>query len=316
MLAKYKVLLIVLCLLIIIPSAFAQETSGELAATLEVLSPTVEVLRVNTVNWISVSVEAIVGVGDTIRTNEAGRARITFFADGTDTDLLPNTEYRIVQFEGGDESFNLTVEVVVGQTTQRLNRLIDSDSSYNVTTPGMALAAQGTQFAIRVEDSGRSAMLVSEGTVDAGSGESSADVPPGFGIRAAEDVGLSDVVAATNFDELDAALDGCTASIQTQDDVSINVRIGAGLDYARVGVIAPDDVTLFMGVNQAGDWYRIEYRGGYGWILSTTARIGEGCAGLREFPDGYGPEDASLYTSLGDEINIDDLPLPEATATP
>ncbi|MFN8376714.1 MAG: FecR domain-containing protein [Anaerolineae bacterium] len=317
---KSKLLLIVLLLLVVVPASFAQDSSGELAATLEVLAPAVDVLRVNTVNWITVNVEAIVGVGDTIRTNEAGRARITFFADGTDTELLPNTEYRIVRFEGDDSSFNLTVEVVVGQTTQRLRRLVDADSSYNITTPGMALAAQGTEFAVRVEDTGRSAMLVSEGTVDSRQGEAQADVPPGFGIRASADSGLSDVVAATSFEELDSALDGCTASIQTQDDVSINVRLGAGLDFPRVGVIAPADVTLFMGVTESGSWYRINYRGGFGWILSTTAGIGRACAGLRQFPDGYGPEDVTLYTSLGETITPEDLiapnTQPEATATP
>ncbi|MBC7811344.1 MAG: hypothetical protein H7175_09360, partial [Burkholderiales bacterium] len=42
------------------------------------------------------------------------------------------------------------------------------------------------------------------------------------------------------------------------------------------------------------------------------------------FADNYGPEDATLYTSLGDEISLDDLAIapeanevsPEATESP
>lgn len=317
---RFALLLVCFLVLTLTPALYAQEVSGELAATLEVLSPRVEVLRVNTVNWITVNLEAIVGVGDTIRTDATGRARITFFADGTDTELLPNTEYRITEFQGSGESFDLTVDLVLGQTTQRLSRLLDANSTYEVNTPGMALAARGTEFTTRVLPTGRSAMLVSEGNVAAASGEAAAEVPASFGIRADEE--LSDVVQARTFEELDAALDGCVASVQTLDDVRLNVRTGPGLDFPAVGTIAPSDINRFTGVIESGDWYRIEFRGAYGWILSSSAEVDEACAGLRVFADDYGPEDATLYTSLGDEISLEDLttaplaPQAESTETP
>ncbi|MBZ0290878.1 MAG: SH3 domain-containing protein, partial [Anaerolineae bacterium] len=226
------------------------------------------------------------------------------------------TEYRINRFEGTEESFNLAVEVQLGQTIQRVNRLLDANSSYDVTTPSMTLAARGTNFSIRVEPTGRAAMLVSEGNVNAASDASSSDVPAEFGIRSVTASSLSDVVRAKTFDELDAAIDGCAASVETQDDVRINVRIGAGLDFARIGTLDPAEVTRFMGVIESGEWYRITFRGGYGWMLSSSAAIEENCAGLRKFPDGYGPEDASLFTSLGDEISLNAIITPEATETP
>lgn len=301
----------------------AQDASDELAATLEVLYAGVEVLRANTVNWITVKVEAIVGVGDTIRTDATGRTRITFFADGTDTELLPNTEYRIVRFEGDDQSFNISVEVVVGQTTQRLGRLLDVSSSYDVRTPGMTLAARGTEFAIRVEEAGRAAMLVSKGDVNVSKEAAAADVPPGFGIRTEVEGNLSDVVEATTFEGLDAALDGCTATLTTTDDVRLNVRTGPGLNFPRSGTVDATEIANVMGVSQTGGWYRIAFRGGFGWILSSSAQIDKGCAGLRIFADDYGPEDTSLYSSVGDPITIEELngsgaieATPEATVAP
>lgn len=300
------VLFISLCL-----SPLLIQAQNELAATLEVLVAGVEVQRVNTVNWIAVNVEAIVGVGDLIRTDATGHARVTFFADGVDTELLPNTTYGIQQFAGDDTQFTIQAEVLVGQTIQRLERLLNAGSSYDITTPTMTLAARGTEFAIRVEEEGRAAMLVTEGIVNAANEGDAASVPPGFGIRAEEN--LSDVVAATTFDELDAALDGCTAALSTDDDVSLNVRVGAGTEFPRVGTIDASEITLFMGASASGDWYRIGYRGGFGWILSSTAEIIGQCAGLRIFPDNYGPEDPTLYESIGDPVEMNDLPVPEIT---
>jgi hypothetical protein len=173
----------------------------------------------------------------------------------------------------------------------------------------MTLAARGTEFAIRVEDTGRSAMLVTEGTVEADNADETAEVPLEFGIRAEVDSTLSDVVRASSFDALDAALDGCTASLTTLDDVRLNVRLGPDIGTARVGTIAADEVVLFYGADTTGDWYRIAFRGGFGWILSSTADLAEDCAGLRAF-DRTQLEDPTLYELLGDPID------PASLATP
>ncbi|MBK8025865.1 MAG: FecR domain-containing protein [Chloroflexi bacterium] len=311
----WKAIFVALLALLLIAPASAQQP--ELAALLEVLEGSVEVNRVNTEQWIAVRVEAIVGVGDRIRTDATGRARITFFADGIETEILAASEMRIEQFRGSEEAFELNVEVLIGQTAQRIQRALDSSSSYLVTTPGMTLAARGTEFTVRVEDGGRSAMLVTEGTVDAGKSAQSEDaqVPSGFGVRAAVDSELSDVVRATTFAELDAALDGCPATLTTPDDVSLNVRLAPQIDAPRIGTVSAAEVGLLYGVTEGGDWYRIAFRGGFAWILSSTATIPETCAGLRVFPNDHPFEDASLYESLGDPLTLDELP-PSPAETP
>jgi uncharacterized protein YraI len=293
---------------------------SELAATLEVLNAGVSVQRVNTTEFLPIKLEAIVGVGDTIRTDATGKARVTFFADGTDTELAPNTEYRILRFEGDATRFNIRVEVLIGQTRQRLERLLDSQSSYEVQTPAISLVARGTEFSIRVEANQRSAMLVSDGVVSANAAASSADVAFGFGVRADSQAMLSDVVRASTFEELDSALDGCSATLSTPDDTSLNIRQGAGRDYPRIGTLDALSITNLIGVSEGGDWYRIAFRDGFGWFLSTSARIDEDCVGLRRFANNYGPEDPSLYSSLGDNVLPEDLqtlsPPAESTSAP
>lgn len=316
---KIRNILVLLALLIVLTiNAYAQ---SDLAATLEVLTGTVEVKRVNTENWIAINIEAIVGVGDTIRTNESGQARITFFADGVETDILPDSELVIDTFSGSgvtaEDSFTLEVSVVVGQTVQRLGRVLDASSSYDVNTPGMTLAARGTEFRIRVEDSGRAGMLVSEGNVDADSGDTTANVPPEFGIRSAVEESLSDVVRASTFEELDAAIDGCTVGVTTVDDVRINVRVAPNQDAFRVGTIAAEDIDIFYGVLDSGNWYRIMFNGGFGWILSSSSSVEDACAGLRVFPADH-IEDVNGYESYGEEIDPSDAPAvtaPSAEAT-
>lgn len=273
------------------------QTPTELAATLEVLDAGVEVLRVNTRNWLPIRLEAIVGVGDIIRTNETGRARITFFENGTDTELLPNTTYQINRFEAIADSFTLEADVVVGQTIQRLGRLLDANSNYTIRTPGMTLVARGTSFRIRVEETKRSAMLVDEGQVRADNADDTADVPAVFGIRA--DVGgpLSDVVRATTFEQLDAALDGCPATITTPDDVTINVRIAPNRQSTIIGGLFAEDITTLYGRTETTKWYRVLLDDGFGWILSSTATLGP-CAGLRLFPDDF----------PGEGVPVDDSP--------
>lgn len=294
------------------------ERATERAATLEVLSAGVEVKRGNTVDWLPVIKEGIVGVGDTIRTDETGRARITYFRDGTDTEILPNTEYRIAQFTGTEDSFTLEVEVLIGQTIQRLARLLETDSTYDVDTPGMELAARGTQFAIRVETSGRSAMLVSEGAVEAANDDApqdSAEVPVGFGIRAAVDETLSDVVRASTFAELDAALDGCAATLTTPDDVRLNVRGGPSRDFPVIGSVDAAEVTLLTGQTETSGWYRIIFDNQYAWILSSTAVVDRNCAGLRIFPDDYDGEDTEDAGGGAGDNPTATSPEPAATPT-
>jgi hypothetical protein len=287
-----RLLFLIFAMFLLIPSAITQET-GELAAVLEVLAGDVEIQRVNTVNRLPVSVEAVVGVGDTIYTGADGRARITYFEDGVSTEILPDTTYRIDRFEGdvAGDTFNLEVSVLLGRTAQQLQRLLSPNASYDINTPSMTLAARGTAFEVRVEDTGRAGMIVSEGLVDANADAQNADVPAGFGVRSVvEDAsaqGLSDVVRATTFEELDAALDGCTIGITTPDDVSLNVRNSPTTEAELVGYLTADSISTAIGTNASGDWYRVTFEDSFGWVLASSAQVGDTCAGLRVFPDDY-----------------------------
>ena len=96
----------------------------------------------------------------------------------------------------------------------------------------------------------------------------------------------------------------------TADDVRLNVRLGPSRDAVRVGTVDAGEISRFMGTIDDGQWYRISFRGGFGWVLSSTFTLDSNCARLRVFPPDQ-LEDASLYEFVGDPINFDDLTPPE-----
>lgn len=283
-------------------TARAQENTDQLVASLEVLDADVSIQRANTSEWVRVLKESLVGVGDAIRTSNSGRARVTFFANGTDTTILPGSEIHIDAFNGSEQRFTISLTVLIGQTSQRIAQLLDSASSYSINSAGLELAVRGTQFMVRVEPSGRSAMIVQTGLVATrGKGalptplpgrpslSTEADVPAGFGIRGESGRGLSDVVRATSFAQLDSALDGCAALIDTLGRVNLNVRIGPGLNFPRAGQQLNLITLRVIGVTQTTKWYRIHFKDGYAWVYAPALQLDKTCPGLRVFSDKLRP---------------------------
>jgi uncharacterized protein YraI len=120
---------------------------------------------------------------------------------------------------------------------------------------------------------------------------------------------LSDVVLASSFEELDAALDGCTINLSTIDDVSLNVRLGPSMDAPQIGFVSADSIVNALGTSQSGAWYRFTYEDAFAWVLSSSAQVSDTCAGLRVFPDNHS-EDPSSYNPASNN------PEPEGTEAP
>jgi len=276
--------------------------NAELVASLEVLTSGVEVRRINTAEWVPIRMETLVGQGDSVRTDGTGTALLTFFADGTDLELTPNTELTIREFNGSSDQFSLSVEVMVGITRQQFKRLLNPGSSYTVITPGAVMTVRGTDFDIRVESTGRSSAITTEGEIAVSAQGRQAEVPSGFGVRV--DVGSdpSEVVPATTFDELDSALDGCAGQVTTDSDVRLYVRLGPGTNYERIGSIDPSEITLLMGVTEDQSWYRFRFSDGFGWFSAAGMNVvlDSSCKPLRRF-ENPAPEDTTRYGLIGDQ---------------
>ncbi len=298
------VLVVLVVLGVVAPTAYMVSAQEELVAALEVLNSGVEVKRVNTDVWIPIRVETLVGQGDAVRTDGTGRARITFFVNGSETELEPNTEYVIREMQQTPSGVHFTIEVLAGITRQQIAQLLEGDSYYRVITPGMDITVRGTNFATRVEESGRSALLTFEGLVAASNDQAAAEIPPGYGVRAPVDAPLSDVVPATTFEELDAALDGCTASFRTDADVRLAVRLAPSREAEFLGTLPPENITAVLGVNEEGSWYRIRYHDGYAWVsaVGMEVSVDEACP-IARYPNDY-TEDPARYSWRGGDVEL------------
>ena len=273
-----------IAIIVLIASISIIHAQSEFAAVLEVISSGVEVKRVDTLQWLPVEVEAIVGVGDAIRTTDNGEAIVTFFDDGTETTILANTELEIQTLTIENDSFQIDTMVLFGQTVQRLGKILDPASNYNVHTPVMVMAARGTEWEILVEEDGASAMLTTEGLVEATGENVMSEVPVGFGVLVEQDGNLGEVIEAEDFDFLLAANRGCSAVITAADDILYNVRSNPNRDAEHLGSVEPVDVELVFGQAEASPWYRIEFGTDFGWINTSDIEIGSDCPGLRIFP--------------------------------
>lgn len=56
-----------------------------------------------------------------------------------------------------------------------------------------------------------------------------------------------------------------------------NLRLGAGTEFAVIGVIAAGDDVILIETNGEGTWYKVKTAEGVeGWVGSSVARLVEG----------------------------------------
>jgi uncharacterized protein YgiM (DUF1202 family) len=163
------------------------------------------------------------------------------------------------------------------------------------------MTVRGTTFDIRVEQTGRSSALTKDGTIATNAQGREVEVPPGYGVRVEVGATPSEVVPATTFEELDSALDGCPVQVTTESDVRLNVRLGPGLDYERIGSTEPAEITQLIGVTDDAAWYRFRFSDGYGWFSAAGMNVAleSSCPPLRRFANAE-PEDSTQYGLIGD----------------
>lgn len=94
-------------------------------------------------------------------------------------------------------------------------------------------------------------------------------------------------------------------SLSATSTGNINIRDGAGTDFARVGVLAYGEDVMLTGRNASGDWVQVETDDGEGWIFASLLTIDGDVSRLRLVDDNLtadyvAPMQAfSLQTGIG-----------------
>ncbi len=310
-----RVVLFILAAWMIIAAGWSGEAQAQQAnrvAQLTVDAAGVEIRRVNTDAWIPIRVESIVGVGDGIRTKAGGRASLRFFDGQIKVQIQPETEVKLDAFQGLLASFKIALSISKGFLRQSVGTSITKDNakSFQLVTPAFSAYLLEGDSDTRVEVDSRSSVFTSSNgrlSVEGAKGVSST-VGRGEGVRAVPNEVISEVVPARSFASLDIALDGCPSSIALDNDVRLNVRLGAARSFQRIGGLDDKANLQVMGVAISGGWYRIRYRGGFGWIEVLKLPLPANCTDLRVFADKFGPENSAFYQDLSDVIKIEATP--------
>ena len=117
-------------------------------------------------NWIEAKLGMYLQAGDAINTSTNGIALLTF-SDGSSIELQPNTEVGIneLSVNSQNSSTHIKMEQLVGTTISRVQKLINSESSYDVTTSSGSAAVRGTVFTLVVIADGTTTATVTDGNV-------------------------------------------------------------------------------------------------------------------------------------------------------
>jgi len=153
------------------------------SALLDALASRVSVERAGVVS--RVTVERVVGSGDTVRTDASGSALITY-PDGSTAMLDPESELTIelVRADGGDVIVRM--QQTLGRVWYAVKRTVSSGSRYEVRSSAMASVIRaGSGSYVVVSPDGVITVVATDGEVDTTANGASVTIPAGSGTMVA-----------------------------------------------------------------------------------------------------------------------------------
>jgi uncharacterized membrane protein YgcG len=164
----------------------APSPSEEPLAKITEITGEVLLKKADTDTWIKAEMNASLKPGDSIKTSDESTASILFF-EGSTIELNSNTEIRISKLSINDKTRSTTIELwqEIGKTKSRVEKLVDSDSLYQIDTPHTAAVVRGSTGEVNV--TGSTIVMNIEGNWYALVNGQWILIPPGFQIMVLAD---------------------------------------------------------------------------------------------------------------------------------
>lgn len=230
---------------------------------------------------LPVGAQALLGVGDTVRTLERGRA-LVMLADGTELLLLPNSALTIDAYTL--QATGITFEAtMVGFVSQRSGELLNQ---YLMHVGDVHITQASALFGIW-NDAGEDTIITNaRGTLMLDVDEQSVSLAAEEGARLVNrvlDVRMMEM--PYNAAHLLGQMDGCEVSVSTVEGIGLLVRRGAGRGFERMDVIFDDAVVEAVAQTESGFWTRIQFLSGFGWVQTLALAGVEDCSDLPRLPE-------------------------------
>ncbi len=157
-------LLIVLIVAGVVWLNVAAQASVSASAALTVYQPAASTSR-NATDFTPATTGTVLGAGDSVKTDERGRASITL-PDGTVTQLAGNTQIRLdsAHFTRGGSMHDVSLTQQIGRTFTNVQHLV-SGASFDVHGKTATASVRGTKFEIYIKADGTMIVKLFEGTL-------------------------------------------------------------------------------------------------------------------------------------------------------
>lgn len=129
--------------------------------------------------WVPASDDIALHAGDKISSNSASTATLTYF-EGSQTLIFPYSVLEISEMRASHDTGEnvILINQWLGRTFNRVVRLLDFDSRFEIETPNAVTAVRGTEFWVKYEE-GITQIDVEEGVVEVTGGGKTVQVESG-----------------------------------------------------------------------------------------------------------------------------------------
>jgi prepilin-type processing-associated H-X9-DG protein len=178
-------LALVLILALLIPLVGCGGGGPAVPCKVSSVSGDVQVLRNGSTESVKATNGIELAVGDTITTGNNGSANLTFF-DGSVMEIKANSKIVVNELSTASTgSTTVSLNEQVGNTINRIGKLVDSASKYEVETPAAVAVVRGTVFDLLVQQTGFTTVKSEEGSVSFTAAGQTVTVNKGFQSSAA-----------------------------------------------------------------------------------------------------------------------------------
>jgi hypothetical protein len=283
---------------VLIPLWPVTAASEPYAAVLTVIHPGVTIQRANTSAWLPLSTGSVApfGAGDRLRTDDTGRAFVSFGPESRML-VLPGSVYQL-------ERLDLNGQIqLTGNLSGIAVHSMGPVASYRLTLHNSVITQPATLFATWAEAQPPLGVTVAEGSLEVSACEQSWSLQPGQGLYVSDET--REVITFDppwNIARMQGLLEGCPGIVATVGNVPLRVRIGPGEGYIRMGGFDQAQAVLIMAVNESLGWYRIQFLSGFGWLLKAAVRTE--CENLPVLPDNTSEQPLFIRDASPDEIEL------------
>lgn len=177
---------LVLTLALLIPLVGCGGGGKAVPCKISSVSGYVQVLRSGSTGWVKATNGMELAVGDNIATGDNGSAKLTFF-EGSVMEIKANSTILINELSTSSTgSTAVSLKETVGSTVNRVAKLVDSASKYEVDTPAASALVRGTVFDLLVQQNGTTTIKAEQDSVDFTASGMKVTVNQGFQSSAVE----------------------------------------------------------------------------------------------------------------------------------